>query len=154
MARLSIFASVLLLIACVPPLRGGDATRPGKELSAHDWQLSEARDAQGKRIDELFARPAHPLTLNFDDGYISVRNSCNSIGGAYRVKEDRLILDDLVQTLAACLDPAMAALDPAITRRIQPSVAFRLRSTPPTLTLITTDSDVLTFAGVTKKGRP
>lgn len=118
-------------------------------LGAYHWQLRNATDSTGKRIDALFARPQRPLQLDFQDGRLGVANACNRIGGAYRVEQGRLQLGQMMQTLMACTDPALTGLDQAITQRLQDKPRIDLHGgEAPQLRLATEAGDTLDFAGV------
>ena len=49
----------------------------------HHWQLTARDGRDGKRIDALFARADKPVQLDFDDGRVSISNTCNRMGGGY-----------------------------------------------------------------------
>lgn len=154
MKRLLVPMLPLLLAACTDPPQEPASPPPtaaaidAQTLAAYRWQLSEARDAQGKRIDALFARADQPLTLEFQPGRIGVGNSCNRIGGAYRIEGDKLAIDRLASTMMACADPALAALDQAIGQRLEGQLPASVQRAPEKLTLTTTGGDTLVFDGV------
>ena len=54
-----------------------------QRLQGNHWLLDSATDASGKRVDALFARADKPVTLDFNDGRLSVSNTCNRMGGGY-----------------------------------------------------------------------
>ena len=135
--------------AANPTATATSAQVDAKTLGAYHWQLRNATDNTGKRIDALFARPQQPLQLDFHDGRLGVANACNRIGGAYRVEHGRLQLGQMMQTLMACADPALARLDEAITQRLQGKPRMDLRSgDEPQLRLATDAGDALDFVGV------
>jgi heat shock protein HslJ len=117
-------------------------------LAAYRWQLGEARDAQGQRIGALFARAGRPLTLEFQPGRISVANSCNRMSGGYRIDGDQLAVDRLASTMMACADPALAALDQAIGRRLEGRSSASVQRAPEKLVLTRAGGDTLVFDGV------
>lgn len=117
-------------------------------LPRYHWRLSEATSADGKRIDALFARPDKPLQLDFVRDRLGVANACNRIGGGFRVEGDRLKAGPLASTMMACNDPALAALDSAISQRLESGPKLGLHGgDTPTLRLITDAGDTLVFAG-------
>lgn len=118
-------------------------------LAAHHWQLRDATDRDGRRIEALFARPQRPLQLDFRDGRVAVGNACNRLGGDYRVEAGRLRLGRMMQTLMACADPALAKLDEAIRRRLEdaPRIELRTGNGEPRLRLATDAGDTLEFVG-------
>lgn len=139
----------LLLAACAGTSAGPPATaEAGATLARYHWQLQQATDASGTRITELFARPDRPLQLDFADGRISISHACNRIGGPYTLVSGRLHAPDLASTRMACADPAIAALDDAIARRIDDTMTgLEEQDAQPVLTLVTRSGDVLRFVG-------
>ena len=151
---------VLALTACN---RGSDASsaappapseaavstpRPG-DLPRYHWQLHDAVDANGQRLDALFGNVDRPLQVDFADGRISVSNACNAISGSYRVVDAHLLVAQLIQTRRACIDPTMMQREAVITRVLNdgPSLILATRDNTPTLTLATGDGLSLTFGG-------
>lgn len=147
----------LLLAACAKPLQEPAAPPPpaiasaaidASALAAYHWQLTDARDAQGARIDALFVRVDKPLALDFRQDRIGVGNSCNNMGGAFRIEGDKLVVDRLASTMMACADPALAALDQAIGQRLEGRLSASLQHAPEKLTLASAGGDTLVFDGV------
>ncbi len=118
------------------------------QLPRHHWKLQDARAGDGKRIDALFARHDKPLTLDFHDGNVSVRNACNGIGGSYTLEGDTLTFGPMMGTMMACADPRLTALDGAVTTRLtgKSRIALAAGATP-SLKVTLANGDVLTFAG-------
>jgi heat shock protein HslJ len=117
-------------------------------LASQHWQLEQAVDAKGERIDALFARADKPLQLDFLDGRLVVGNACNRMGGRYTLDGNRLQVARLAATLMACTDPKLMALDQAIGKRLEAAQTIALRSEgDPQLTLTSADGEVLTFRG-------
>ncbi|HEY5852020.1 MAG TPA: META and DUF4377 domain-containing protein [Lysobacter sp.] len=120
----------------------------GTALASQHWQLEQAVDAKGERIDALFARADKPLQLDFLDGRLVVGNACNRMGGRYTLDGNRLQVARLAATLMACTDPKLMALDQAIGKRLEAAQTVALRSEgEPQLTLTSADGEVLTFRG-------
>jgi heat shock protein HslJ len=117
-------------------------------LPDHHWRLTDATDAQGKRIDALFARPEQPVTLDFKDGRLNVRHACNRMGGTFIVRGRELIVDKLASTMMACTDPKLMALDTELGKRLQGTMGLRMTrgDAPPQLELKNAAGDVLVFA--------
>lgn len=120
------------------------------QLSRYHWQLKNAIDSNGMHIDALFVRPDQPVQLDFSPYRITVVNSCNTMGAGYTVKKGYLQIGPMVSTMMACNDPALAALDDAISQRVRGSVTVNLlaRDNGPRLQLVTDSGDTLTFTGV------
>ncbi len=154
---LLMFALPLTLAACSkPPQDAPDAVaaKPTHSsaavgdvppLSAHHWRLSEAKDAQGKRIDALFVRMDKPLQLQFIDGRLGVSNSCNRMSGTYSIQHGRLNVEALVATQMACADGKLMALDREAGQRLEGALSFKQVGN--TLTLTTASGDTLAFQG-------
>ena len=83
MKRYLVLALPLALAACAKPPQGEPrrrlprkrqaATAPAAPadapaLSANHWRLTDAKNAQGQRIDALFANADKPVQLDFIDG--------------------------------------------------------------------------------------
>lgn len=122
-----------------------DSTR----LDGYHWQLQTATDANGRRIDALFARKDEPVQLDFAGGRVSVSHTCNRMSGSYQANADTLRLGPMVSTRRACLIPAISALDDAVASRLQGELALQRSNTggTPVLRLSTATGDVLAFAG-------
>ena len=118
-------------------------------LARYHWRLTEATGVDGKRIDALFVRPDQPLQLDFVRDRLSVSHACNRLGGNFDVHNGRLNLGRMAQTMMACADPALSALDGAISQRLQgqPRIQIRHDGDAPALSLATDNGDKLTFTG-------
>ena len=163
MKRYLILALPLALAACAKPPQGDTITPPAvttpaaegvaapadaSALSAHHWRLSEAKNAQGQRIDALFVNADKPLQLDFKDGRVGVGNTCNRMNGAYSAEGDQLLFDRLASTMMACADPKLMALDEQVAARLSGKLQMKLQAgDSPSLALTTAGGDVLTFTG-------
>jgi len=146
-------ASATATTATTAMSAAGAAAAPAADirlLGAYHWQLTNATDSTGQRIDALFVRPDKPIQLDFSAGRLSVSNSCNNLGGGYNINNGRLQMSPMVSTMMACFDPALAALDDAITQRLQGSPRLNLQAdaNTPHLQLITERRDTLSFTGL------
>lgn len=119
------------------------------DLGKYHWQLSEATDSSGKRIDALFVRPDRPVQLDFVQQRIGVSNTCNRLGGGFTLQGEQLQVTPMAQTMMACHDPALAALDSAVSQRLQGNSKISLQTTgdTPQLRLVTAGNDTLVFNG-------
>jgi heat shock protein HslJ len=115
------------------------------KLSSYHWQLSEAKDAQGKRIDALFVSTDKPLQLDFIDGRLGVSNSCNRMSGTYSIQHGRLNIEPMVATQMACADGKLMALDREAGQRLEGALTFEQAGD--TLALTTASGDTLLFKG-------
>ena len=157
MKRYLILALPLALAACTKPPQGEPATPPAAEtpaasaatdtpaLSANHWRLTDAKNAQGQRIDALFVDADKPVQLDFVDGRVAVGNTCNRMGGSYAVAGDELKFDRMASTMMACTDAKLMALDQEVGKRLEASLKFV--QSADSLTLTTANGDVLTFSG-------
>lgn len=118
-------------------------------LARYHWQLAEATDADGARIDALFVRDDKPVQLDFIDQRIGVRNTCNAMSGDYEVADGQLQIGRMAQTMMACMDPGLAALDAAVSSRLDdnPGIALTGDADAPQLVLTTATGDRLAFTG-------
>ena len=129
--------------AVEPPAVDAGATLPG-----YHWQLTDAKGADGKRIDALFVRADSPVQLAFADGRVSVSNTCNRMSGGYTLEADKLTFTPMASTMMACPDPALMALDQEVGKRLEGTSTFAVQPGPaPVLTLTSATGDVLTFTG-------
>jgi len=135
------------------PLPASTATVPAADatslLTQYHWQLANAVDKSGRRIDALFARAGRPLQLDFDANDVSVSNTCNRMRGSYSIAGGKLTFGNLASTRMACSDPALTALDSAADKFLQGTftLALDVHGTQPKLTLSVAGGDTLTFAG-------
>ncbi|MDN5923507.1 MAG: META and DUF4377 domain-containing protein [Xanthomonadales bacterium] len=125
------------------------ATMDHAQLGRYHWQLDSATDQTGQRIDALFANAAKPLQLDFNDGRLSISNTCNHINGSYRLVDGHLHSGPLAQTMMACADASLMALDKAVSQFLQGNPAFAMRgqSASPRLSLTGNDGSTLIFVG-------
>jgi heat shock protein HslJ len=114
-------------------------------LSSYHWHLSQAKDAQGKRIDALFVSTDKPLQLDFIDGRLGVSNSCNRMSGAYAIQRDRLTVEPMAATQLACADARLMALDREAGQRLEGALTFKQAGDM--LALTTASGDTLTLQG-------
>ena len=135
--------------AAVAPAAASAAPADGTLLPKYHWRLASATDAQGQRIDALFARPDKPVTLDFRDGRLGISNTCNRMGGSYTLADGSLTAGRLMSTKMACADAALMALDDEVGKRLEGTLelATTTAGDAPTLTLATATGDTLAFTG-------
>lgn len=118
-------------------------------LIRHRWQLIDAHDAHGQRIDPLFARADKPLQLQFNASLISLGNTCRVMSAHQRVLPGRLSVAAFDIAPQTCTDPALNRLDEDAAHRLQGELTLQLDAgLPPRLVLTNAAGDVLTFAGL------
>lgn len=122
----------------------------GSKLVQYHWQLTNATDSKGNRIDALFVREDKPVQLDFSPDRLNVVNSCNSMGAGYTIRKGQLQISSMVSTMMACREPTLAALDNAISQRLQGTLSISMLAggNTPHLQLITPTGDTLSFTGV------
>lgn len=118
-------------------------------LSQFHWQLQQATSRDGKRIDTLFVGADSSPQLNFTQAQISVSKGCNAMSGSYQIKDGKLETSALAQTMMACSNQALMAMDAAIGERLQahPTLNLQTKGELPQLTLVTENGDTLQFNG-------
>ncbi|HVX04386.1 MAG TPA: META domain-containing protein [Rhodanobacteraceae bacterium] len=135
------------------PLPATTATSPAADaattLAQYHWQLANATDKSGRRIDALFVRSGPPVQLDFDAQGFAIGNTCNRMRGSYSVAGGKLTLGNLASTWMACNDPALTALDAAAGKYLQGTFTLDLdvRGEQPRLLLTGAQGDKLTFIG-------
>jgi len=127
----------------------GPATPDTALLAGYHWQLTQATNRLGQRIAALFVRPDKPLELDFGSDRISVRNSCNGMGGNYRIVNGQLVVGPMMHTMMACANLMLNRLDGLIGERLssRPTIAVTRSGGAPQLQL-RTGGDTLVFTGV------
>ncbi|MEY2169528.1 MULTISPECIES: DUF4377 domain-containing protein [unclassified Rhodanobacter] len=126
------------------------ATPDAALLAGYHWHLTQATDRSGQRMDALFVRPDKPLELDFGSDRISVRNSCNGMGGSYRIENGQLVVGPMMHTMMACANFALNRLDSLIGVRlsVRPTITVTRSGDNPLLRLHTTAGDTLVFTGI------
>jgi len=163
MKRLLLLALPLALAGCpkpaeetpAPPAASAPATTAvapvadGALLPKYHWRLASATDAQGQRLEALFAQPDKPVTLEFRDGRLGIANTCNRMGGSYTLADGSLTAGRLMSTQMACADAKVMALDAEVGKRLEGTLKLATTSAgdAPTLTLTTAGGDTLGFTG-------
>lgn len=124
-------------------------------LARYHWQLHDAVDNNGKRLDALFGLPDKPLQLDFAAGRVHVRNACNGIGGSYLIVEGHLDVAPMMHTMMACHDQTLMQREHTITAMLssKPTLILSTTGSVPMLTLTSDNGQTLTFAGSTSQGQ-
>ncbi|OOG55455.1 DUF4377 domain-containing protein [Rhodanobacter sp. C03] len=136
--------------ATTPTANSSNAQVSPDTLARYDWQLHDAVDSSGKRLDALFGLPDKPLQLDFAEGRIHVQNACNGIGGSYLIVDGHLQVAPMMHTMMACHDQTLMQRQSVITTvlRSKPMLTLSMTGNTPQLTLVADDGHLLTFSGV------
>ena len=135
--------------AAPPAPDNSNASTLPATLTRYHWQLHDAVDNSGKRLDALFGLPDRPLQLDFANGRLSVRNACNRIGGSYLIVEDHLQVTQMMHTMMACHDQTLMQRESTINSVLHstPTLILSDEGSTPLLTLTADDGQTLTFSG-------
>ena len=68
------------------------------------------------------------LTVEFNDGQIGGSSGCNSYGGTYKIKGEKITTDSIAMTLMACVDPGVMEQEQTFLDYLQNAQIFKLRS--------------------------
>jgi heat shock protein HslJ len=107
-----------------------ETVNPDRPLEGTDWTLDGVRTADA--VSSVPAGGAVP-TLRFEGGQAVVTTGCNTGSTGYEVGDGEITFQPMALTLAACVDPAMAAVEQAIVATLSGTVAYEI------------DADVLTL---------
>ncbi|WP_300407254.1 META domain-containing protein [uncultured Psychrobacter sp.] len=122
-------------------------------LEAHNWQLVDAKRVNGEKVTQLFTMPNNPLTLNFfkDNGNqrVSFMNTCNNIGGTYRIVNNNVQLGNVISTMKACPEP-QASFDTATMATVQGKYSLNKNANNVPILTIRNDNQVAHFKAVAK----
>jgi heat shock protein HslJ len=118
-------------------------------LGNYSWQLVQATSQQGQSINALFVRSDKPVSLEFKNNRIGVLNTCNRMGGSFKLKNNMLMVSNLVSTMMAC-DAPLNQLDSLMGKLIEGNSTVKINSVEaqPRLTLISASGDTLVFKGI------
>lgn len=122
-------------------------------LQANNWQLVDAKTADGKRVDALFTNTAKPLTLNFStydgDNIVSLMNTCNKVSAPYSVVNGNVQLGNMISTMMACPD-AEAKFDSAAVASVMGKYTLSQSNNNAPMLIVTNDKQVSHFRAVGK----
>lgn len=122
-------------------------------LQAYNWQLIDAKRANGDKVSQLFFNPAKPLTLSFfkDSGNdrVTFVNTCNNMGAEYSIVNGNVQLNNVLSTMMACPEP-QASFDTATMATVQGKYSINQNANnTPTLT-IRNNEQIAQFKAVAK----
>ncbi len=119
---------LFLLAAC-----GGGAFKD--PLNGTTWILTS--------IDNKLPIEKTSVTVEFTDGKIGGSSGCNSYGGSYEIKGEKITTDSIAMTLMACVDPGVMEQEQAFLGYIQDAQTFKLSEGQ--LQIFRSDGKSLTF---------
>ena len=67
-------------------------------LDAFHWQLSDATDRHGNRLDAWFVQNKNPVLIDFKTNRFSVSNACNLINGTYLLNGNTVTYSNMIST--------------------------------------------------------
>jgi heat shock protein HslJ len=122
-------------------------------LQAYDWQLVDAKRANGNKVTQLFFDPSKPLTLKFfkDNGNdrVAFVNTCNNMGSDYKVVNGNVVLGNVLSTMMACPEP-QASFDTATLATVQGKYSISTNANNTPILTIKNSSQVAYFKAVAK----
>lgn len=122
-------------------------------LEAYNWQLVDAKRANGDNVTQLFTIPNKPLTLNFftDNGNqrVSFMNTCNNMGANYSIVNNNVQLGNVLSTMMACPEP-QASFDTATMATVQGKYSLTNNANNVPILTIRNDNQVAQFKAVSK----
>ncbi|RJQ42383.1 MAG: META domain-containing protein [Anaerolineaceae bacterium] len=111
------------------------------QISAKDplnktaWSLSA--------IDETPSMKGTKVTVDFSDGQISGSAGCNSYGGSYKIKGEKITISSLVMTMMACQDTGVMEQEQTFIQYLQDAQTFKVNGEQ--LQIFSSDDKVLVF---------
>lgn len=122
-------------------------------LEAYNWQLVDAKRANGDKVTQLFTMPNKPLTLNFfrDNGNkrVSFMNTCNNMGANYSIVNNNVQLGNVLSTMMACPEP-QASFDTATMATVQGKYSLTKNANNVPILTIRNDNQIAQFKAVAK----
>lgn len=122
-------------------------------LQANDWQLVDAKLANGSQVAPLFYDPAKPLVLSFNnydgDNRVAFKNTCNNMSAQYRVVNGAVQIENGIGTLMACPEP-QANFDAATLTTVQGNYSLNKNASNAPVLTIRNDSQIAYFKAIAK----
>ena len=116
-------------------------------LNAFHWQLSDATDRQGNRLDACFVQNEKPVRIDFKTDRFSISNACNLMNGTYLLNGNTVTFSNMISTKMLCT-PQLNALEQKVTAQLQQPASIELYlSASPVMKLGFEDGTNLTFSG-------
>ena len=146
---LSLLAIPLVLAGCAQtPDSNPPTSQAIDSLDAFHWQLTDATDRSGKRLDYMFVQPDKPVQLDFRTNRFSVSNTCNVMNGTYLLTGNIITFSDMISTRMLCATPQLNTLEQKVATQLQNRADIDLfLSATPVMKLRFHDGNTLTFTG-------
>ena len=148
--RWPLLVVLLLLTAPARAQTSRDLSTDQRVLAGTEWRLVSLGPS-GAETDVV---PGTTVTLKFgEDGRASGSTGCNSYGGTYEVRGDRITFGRLVSTRRACLDQNANQQEQRFIAALEAANRFRLSSDRLTI-FSDRGRNVLNFAGTSTSEPP
>lgn len=145
---LSLLVAPLVLVGCAQmPDSNPPVSQAVNSLDAFHWQLTDATNHRGQRLDSLFIQPSKPVQVDFKVNRFTISNTCNVMSGNYLLNENMVTFSDMVSTRMLCT-PALNTLEQQVAAQFQKKANIDIYlSATPVMKLRFTDGNTLTFTG-------
>ena len=149
---LSLLTIPLVLAGCAQMPDSNRSNPPASQavdsLDAFHWQLTDATNRRGDRLNYLFVQPGKPVQLDFKTNRFTVSNTCNVMGGTYTLNDNEITFSNMVSTKMLCANPQLNTLEQQVANQIQNRANIDVfLSATPVLKLRFYDGNTLTFTG-------
>ena len=111
-------SKIITLITLLTFLLSACGSVGGNPLDGTSWELYA--------ISKLFPIEGSHITLEFKDGQVSGNSGCNSFGGEYQAKGNKLEIGMLMSTLMACADPVMMEQETTFVQMLGDAQRFEI----------------------------
>ena len=108
---------------------------PRDALNGTAWTLTS--------LDNTLPLKGRKLTIDFAEGKFSGSSGCNSYGGSYEIKGEKISTGSIAMTMMACVDPGVMEQEQTFLEYLQDAQTF-LRSEGQ-LQIFCSDGKALTF---------
>ena len=127
-----LLTGVILFMLVLSACSGGSLKDP---LNGTAWALTS--------IDDTPPLEKTAVTVEFTDGKIGGSSGCNSYGGFYKVKGEKITTDSIAMTLMACADAGVMVQEQAFLEHLKSAKTFKLNENQ--LQLFNSEGKNLTF---------
>jgi heat shock protein HslJ len=112
--------SIILSLLCIALLSACGISNPfgNDPLDGTSWELVSIRENPPSKGSHI--------TISFENGQVRGNSGCNTYGGEYTVRGDRIEFGVLETTLMACADPALMEQESMFTRFLGEAGEFEI----------------------------